>query len=68
MTDNERNKIEQERVERCDNCKHCICLREIYTNSNIACDCRKFSMPIEPRLLVSCKYYKQCKNKQKVLK
>ena len=63
MTDNK-----QERIDRCNNCKYCIRLRELFSNSSTYCDCRKFTMPIEPALLISCKYYKQCKNKQKVLK
>lgn len=63
MTDNERKKIEQERVERCDNCKYCKRLHELFVNSSTYCDCCKFIMPIEPALLISCKYYKERKHK-----
>lgn len=70
MTDSERKKIEQERIDRCNNCKYCIHSIEIITNNSIYCDCdcRKFIMRIEPRFIVSCKYFKQCKNSKKFSK
>lgn len=64
MTDNK-----QERIDRCHNCKYCIRLCEYYGNSAIYCDCKKFKYKdIDPVLLITCKYHKQRKNKQKVLK
>lgn len=62
MTDNEREKTEQERIYRCNNCKYCIRLCERYANGSIYCECKKFAFEnIDPTLLMSCKYYKSNK-------
>lgn len=72
MTDSEWKKIEQERIERCNNCKRCIRLLEVYADGDTLCDCRcncrKFSMLIKPTLLKSCKYFKEKKHKFKIFK
>lgn len=63
MTDSERKKIEQERIDRCNNCKYYICLQEVCRDGGVLCNCRKFMSPIEPKLLISCKYFKERKHK-----